>query len=110
MKRLTLSVPAMYADHHVLRVREALAGQKGVQEMVASSARKKVTVDYDESVTSAAEIEQTLARAGYALDRSPQIPLAPKQTEDSSAWYTVMYRVTKTEMKDREMAGDFRRY
>ena len=34
----------------------------------------------------------------------------PKRHEDGSAWYLVLDRKTTTERKDREMAGDFRRY
>jgi hypothetical protein len=34
----------------------------------------------------------------------------PKRSEDGSEWYTLVNRITKTEMKDLEMSGDFRRY
>ena len=40
MKTLTLQVPIMYADHHVLRVRDALNGLDGVAETTASAARR----------------------------------------------------------------------
>ena len=32
MKELILEMPTMYADHHVLKVREALDGLKGIDE------------------------------------------------------------------------------
>ena len=110
MKTLTLNMPAMYADHHVLRVREVLAGLAGIALVVASSARKKVVVDYDESVLSPEGIAAALTGAGYSPDQELQLLNAPEQSKDGSAWYTVLHRVTRTEMKDREMSGDFRRY
>ncbi len=38
MKQLILEMPTMYADHHVLKVRETLDGLKGIEEAYASSA------------------------------------------------------------------------
>ena len=110
MKRLTYSVPAMYADHHVLRVREALATIGGVTEITASAAQKKVTIAFEDGVISPERIEQALAEAGYAPGEELALSASPKPSQDGSAWYTVLHRVTKTEMKDLEMSGDFRRY
>jgi len=110
MKTVTYSVPAMYADHHVLRVRAALTHVKGVEHVVASAGRKKVAVAFDEASTSADKLGQLLTEAGYPPDQAPTFPATPKQTEDGSAWYTILQRATKTEIKDREMSGDFRRY
>ena len=110
MKKVTLNLPAMYADHHVLNVRRALLGLKGVSQVIASSARKKVVAIYDESSIAEADIVKALIEAGYTPDQPVALPEAPKNAQDGSPWYTVLQRVTKTEMKDREMAGDFRRY
>jgi copper chaperone CopZ len=110
MKKMTFNVPAMYADHHVLSVRSALSQLSGVQEIIASAARKKVTVDYDEGIITPEKIEETLIQAGYALDQPLPLTKFPKRSEDGSEWYTLVNRVTKTEMKDLEMSGDFRRY
>jgi copper chaperone CopZ len=110
MKDILIDVPAMWADHHVLRVREALLGVKGVEEVTASSARRKVAVRFDESATSPDVIRDTLTSAGYPPQQMPEMIEFPKRHEDGSAWYTVLDRITITERKDREMAGDFRRY
>lgn len=110
MNRVTLSVPAMYADHHVLCVREALLKLGGVQQVVASSGRKRVTVVYEDGALTPGQIMSALAAAGYAPDQAPIVPVTAKPSKDGSAWYTVLHRITKTEMKDREMSGDFRRY
>jgi len=110
MKELTFSLPAMYADHHVLRVREALAAIDGVVEITASAAQRKVTVTCKDSAVSAEAIERALAEAGYAPGAELPLGASPKPSQDGSAWYSVLHRVTKTEIKDLEMSGDFRRY
>ena len=109
MKSIVLDVPRMYGDHHVLPVREALLGVSGVSEVAASAARRKVEVQYDETATSAEALQEALAAAGYSPEETPADQF-PKRHEDGSAWYTVLERTTVTERKDREMAGDFRRY
>ena len=110
MNALVFEVPAMYGDHHVLRVRQALLGVKGVGQVTASAARRRVAVRFDEELASAESIRAALEKAGYAPDEIIPAPLFPKRHEDGSAWFTVLDRVTTTEFKDREMAGDFRRY
>lgn len=109
MKKLTYSVPAMYADHHVLRVREVLAGIKGVTEIQASAAQRKVTIAVEDGVAPS-QIEQALTQAGYAPGVEPSLEPLPQPSQDGSAWYTLIRRITKTEIKDLEMSGDFRRY
>ncbi len=110
MQKVELRVPAMYADHHVLGVRQALVGKKGVAQVLASAMRRQVQVEYDESVTSPASIAEALTAAGYIPDQPTALPPVHKQSEDGSTWHSVIPRVTKTEMKDLEMSGDFRRY
>ena len=110
MKTLTLRVPIMYADHHVLQVRNALNGLDGVAETAASSARRQVTVSYEEDAISPQAIESALAEAGYPPGQEPSLPEVPKNHEDGSSWFTILQRVTTTEMKDLEMSGDFRKY
>ena len=110
MQKTILSVPTMFADHHVLRVREALLGLSGVDKVVASSGRKQVAVAYDDSVLSPDRIAQALVEAGYPPNQELPILGQLHQSQDGSPWYTVLRRVTTTEMKDLEMSGDFRRY
>ena len=105
-----IEVPAMYGDHHVVAVRRALLGIDGVSEVQASAARRRVAVRFDEAVTSAEVIRESLVTAGYPPDQMVHMNEFPKPHEDGSAWFTVLGRKTVTERKDREMAGDFRRY
>jgi copper chaperone CopZ len=110
MKKTVIDVPAMYADHHVLRVREVLLAGPGVSEVQASAARRKVLVHFDEAVTSDEALRDALSAAGYPPDEAPELGGFPERHKDGSAWYAVIQRTTTTERKDREMAGDFRRY
>ena len=109
MKSLTLRVPAMFADHHVLRVRELLTDLDGVVQVRASAASKRVIIECGDSV-SPQDIEQVLSQAGYPPNQDPSLPELSKYAEDGSSWYTLIQRVTETEQKDLEMSGDFRRY
>ena len=110
MKSTVINVPAMWADHHVLRVRQALLEIEGVSEVQASSARRSVLVGFDEKATSLEAIQKALTSAGYSPDQALVTNEFPKRHEDGSAWHSVLDRKTTTERKDREMAGDFRRY
>ena len=60
-----ISVPAMYADHHVKEVRRILLELPGVEDVYASSAFKIVEVTYDPEQTSLEAIESALDQAGY---------------------------------------------
>ena len=110
MQQLVINVPAMYGDHHVMQVRQILLAIEGVSGVTASGARRKVAVDLDEKTTSADAVVQALAAAGYTPDEAPAVHVYPDRHKDGSEWHTVAARVTTTERKDREMAGDFRRY
>ena len=110
MKKATLNVPKMYADHHVLAVREALSKLSGVEEIHASAARKVVTVEYDEQAVTPDKIQETLRAAGYGPRDEPDVPRLPAATDDNSPWFRFIPRHTWTNMVDLEMSGDFRNY
>ena len=50
MEKVTFTVPSMWADHHVLNVRQALGQVSGVQDVLASALYKDVVIQYDPSV------------------------------------------------------------
>jgi len=62
---MTLELPAMYADHHVVAVRRLLFDLSGVIEVYASSSFHMVEVDYDEGKLDADIIKAALDDAGY---------------------------------------------
>jgi copper chaperone CopZ len=65
MEKLTLEVPAMYGDHHVLEVRRILLEMPGIEDVYASSSFQIVEVSYDPAKLSPEEITRALDQAGY---------------------------------------------
>ncbi len=62
MDQAIFDVPSMYADHHVLVVRELLTGLDGVGDVYASSAFKQVMVQYDPAAIQSEDIAGVLDR------------------------------------------------
>ncbi len=110
MEQLTLSIPTMWADHHVLAVREALAALQGVQEVEASSAGKFVRLSFDPAATAKERIVQALRDAGYDPSATAEFPEPAANKAPESAWFAQSGRVTQTNRLDLEMSGDFRKY
>ena len=110
MERTILDVPKMYADHHVERVRDALLAVDGVEDVVASSAFKRVLVSFDAKSAKPEQLQQALSAAGYAPGEPPKLPELPTSTDDDSPWFRSSPRVTRTNMLDLEMSGDFRKW
>ena len=109
MEQLTLQIPKMWADHHVLAVRKVLSGIDGVREVEASAARKRVSLRYDPSVVGRDQVVQALQSAGYDSTEA-QFPEPPANKEPGSSWFASDLRVTQTNRADLEMSGDFRKY
>ncbi|MBC7249645.1 MAG: heavy-metal-associated domain-containing protein [Anaerolineae bacterium] len=110
MEKTVLNVPKMYADHHVQAVRNALLQLDGVEEVMASSAFKRVVVGYDPARLSQDAIEEALRAAGYGPGEDWELPTPPEGKEDDSPWFKVIQRITQTNMLDLQMSGDFRKY
>lgn len=109
MEELTLSIPRMWADHHVLAVREALT-EIGVQEVEASAVRKLVRLSFDPARVQRDQILRALAEANYAPAEAVEFPQPLANKDRRSAWFVQDERVTQTNRLDLEMSGDFRKY
>jgi len=68
MEKLTLELPAMYGDHHVLEVRRILLEMPGVEDVYASSGFRAAEIRYDPSKINEEEITEKLDQAGYLGD------------------------------------------
>ena len=111
METLTLDLPSMYADHHVLRVRDALSALEGVKEIYASSAWQQLMVSFDPKKVKADEIEEALKGAGYPPgEAAPPILVEASEIKRDPQWQILDMRMTKTQQADIEMSGEFRRY
>ena len=91
MTKTTLNIPHMWADHHVLQVREILLNLAGVEQVYASAAWKQVLVTYHNRTIKKAEIEAALAEAGYPVGEDALPPVVPptdtRQDQDQSSGF-----------------------
>lgn len=110
MEKLTLSIPSMWADHHVLAVREALSQVDGVQDVLASAMYRDVLITFDADTVSSDALKTTLENNGYGVGTAPNLPTFPKRIDDTSDWFQFQERVTVTDRRDLEMSGDHRKY
>jgi copper chaperone CopZ len=110
MEKVTFSIPAMWADHQVLAVRQALSQVSGVQEIVASAMYKDVLVKYDEATVTPDTMANALNEAGFEIAQAPTLPNYPERIDDTSDWFQFQERVTETDMRDLIMSGDHRKY
>jgi len=110
MEKVTFSIPAMWADHHVLAIREALGQVAGVEEVLASAMYKDVLVKYDPATVTPDALKGALAQAGYEIAQAPELSTYPERIADASDWFQFQQRITVTDMRDLEMSGDFRKY
>lgn len=110
MEKTLLHVPKMYADHHVKAVHKALFELDGVEEVLASSAFKRVIVGYDSDRLEPGAIEEALRAVGYGPGEDWELPSPPEGKEDDSAWFKMIRRITETNVLDLQMSGDFRKY
>lgn len=81
MEKVTIEVPTMYGDHHVLEVRRLLLEMPGVEEVYASSCFHVVEVTYDPGKVTAEQLYARLEEAGYT-DELPvpvEVAAAPYQ-------------------------------
>ncbi|MEJ2749519.1 MAG: heavy-metal-associated domain-containing protein [Anaerolineae bacterium] len=65
MPNLTLELPSMYGDHHVIEVRRLLLDLAGVEEVYASSSFRVVDVTFDDTAVTSDQIKHVLEEAGY---------------------------------------------
>ena len=68
MTSVTIDLPLMYADHHVVEVRRILFEVPGVNALDASSAFQAVKIEYDPEKTSEDILKQVLDKNGYLGD------------------------------------------
>lgn len=98
MEKLTLEIPAMYGDHHVVEVRRLLLEMPGVEDVYASSAFRVVEVTYDPSKVNDLEIKVKLDNAGYLGEWSvitePGVA-APKNGKERFYRHTTVYEQTR---------------
>lgn len=107
MEELSLTVPDMWADHHVLIVRDLLKQEAGVVSINASARDTALLVMYDAAQTTPEQITARLGEAGYPAGPRAAVALPPT---NKPAWATAGVRTTATNPIDLVMSGDHRKY
>ena len=111
MKKVALEVPTLWADHHVLKARDALTGLEGVEDVYASSAWKQILVTYEDDKVDGAAIEEALGKAGYPVGEGEMaVVVQPTERLRDPQWGELGFRATTTNQVDLEMSGEFRKY
>jgi len=88
MTSVTIDVPLMYADHHVVEVRRILLEAPGVNAVNASSAFHVVKIEYDPDKTSEDGLRQLLDENGYLGDLEvPRETGKPAVGSDGEAYF-----------------------
>jgi len=85
MTSVTIAVPAMYGDHHVVEVRCILLEMPGVRAVYASSAFGAVEIEFDAEQTSAEVLERRLEEAGYLAELSVPVESGEPATDGATA-------------------------
>jgi copper chaperone CopZ len=110
MEQIILELPAMYADHHVLTVRDVLTELDGIEEVYASSAWKQVMISYDPAKIKQPAIEESLSNAGYKVGEGETPVLVEfDRIKRDPKWEALDIRVTETYEEEVRMSGEFRR-
>jgi len=107
MEQLALTVPGMWADHHVIAVRGLIQEVDGAEVTGASAMDATLLLEYDPAKTDAQKIAARLEQAGYAVGGAADAEAPPT---DKPAWATAGVRVTTTDPADLAMSGDHRKY
>ena len=105
MASVTVSVPKMFADHHVLKVRDVLYAMDGVEDVFASSAWHAVIVNYIPDKIKPEAINKALTDAGYAPDMpTPILATTIGNQFKDPGWDAVGPRATRTNEVDAKMS------
>ena len=97
-KTITLELPTMYGDHHVIEVRRLLLEIPGVEDVYASSGFQVAEVEVEDSVTEDA-LKKVLDEAGYLgeLPVTEEIEASPVEAGGKSAFFrhSALYEQTR---------------
>lgn len=100
METLSIDLPAMYADHHVVEVRGLLMNLPGIDDVYASSAFHILRVRVDPAQINEAVIRSKLSEAGYLGELSIATEEwktgSPKDTADNPFRHTAAYENIKS--------------
>ena len=98
MTVLTIDLPAMYGDHHVVEVRRLLLDLDGVEEVYASSGFRAAEVTYNSKKIKKTDITAKLDESGYlgelSIPQETDIPANEANGKGSFFRHTESYAQT----------------
>lgn len=104
MEKVQFNVPDLWADHHTLKVHDALTRLDGVSEVTASPAFRIVVVSFDPAAVTPGAIMATLEEAGYPVaTEGSGVMTQPVPVQDGRrdpAWTRLGMRKFKTDERD----------
>jgi copper chaperone CopZ len=107
MEQLLIPLPGVWADHHVLVVRDLLGSVDGVTDVDVSARDHRAVVAIDTGATDLEALTRTLSDAGYPPGELVQTTAPPT---DKPGWARGGSRTTTTDPADLTMSGDHRKY
>lgn len=87
MASLSLELPTMFGDHHVIEVRRILLEFDGVSDVYASSGFRVVEVEYNSKKTPKKDLVKALEKAGYTGDFNIAVEPSTPAIEDLKGAY-----------------------
>jgi hypothetical protein len=67
----SISLPAMFGDHHVVQVRQIVAALPGVKDIRASASRRKLSVTFNRAQLTLEALRAALTQGGFAPGAAP---------------------------------------
>ncbi len=103
MKTISIEVPNLFGDHHVIEIRNLLSGIPGVVDVYASSCFQVVEVTYDPDIVNDLEISIKLDQAGYLSEWS--LPVEPNTSTYNKEGMKPFFRHTSVFETVRQTVG-----
>lgn len=93
MKKLVLTIPTLYGDHHATAVHDILIKIEGVSDVFVSSAFHQVSVDYDPKIVKEDNIKSLLGDQGYEANGTElSFPATVASIGDKSTRHTAVFK------------------
>jgi len=105
MKKMSVNVPAMYGDHHVLEVRGILLAMPGIEEVNASSCFHTVEIVFDPEKVSDDEIKARLGEAGYLDELTVPMETGIAVSQDAQRDKDIFFRHTTAYTQAKQMVS-----
>jgi len=96
----TISLPAMYGDHHVVEVRQIVTALPGVKEVRASASRRKLFIAFDRAQVTLAAISAALAQGGFAPGATFAPGAAPAAASETGDHLPIVAAADQIEVRE----------